>query len=93
MAKSGRTLEVTLEPTSGTLNQVVAWLNGVPVIRTDGEAGSWKGTVPAAVKLETAVWGQGKATYTLTIDLPGTADDQTLVLSLTNGYHDAEYRL
>jgi hypothetical protein len=92
MAK--RKLTVKIENASGTTNRVLAWVNGYPIIHTDGQDGEWSGKIPAGkVKLETAVWGQGKAKYALTIDLPGTIDDQKIECSLTKGYYDAEYSI
>jgi hypothetical protein len=89
MAK--RDLTITIKRVSGTLTRVLAWANGYPIIVTDGGDGKWKGKIPSGkVKLETAVWGQGKAKYAVVIDLPGTANDQELQLSLSNGYHDGE---
>lgn len=92
MAK--RELTIGIKRVGGTLNRVLAWVNGYPVVVTDGQDGSWTGKIPAGkVELETAVWGAGKARYVLTIDLPGTAEDQTIELTLTGGYHDAKYTI
>lgn len=92
MAK--RELTVKVERATGTLNRILVWANDRPIIVTDGDDGEWTGNVPdGPVKLETTIWGQGKAKYTLTIDLPGTAKDQKLELALTNGYHDATYTI
>lgn len=92
MAK--RDLTIKIERSAGTLNRIIAWVNGYPIIHTDGGAGGWTGTIPdSKVTLETAVWGHGPAKYALTIDLPGTLDDQKLECTLTEGYHDAEYKI
>lgn len=89
-----RDLTIKIEPTTGTFNRIIAWLNGYPVIHSNGEASDWAGTIPGGkVKLETAAWGQGSASYTLTIDLPGTMDDQKLECKITEGYYDAEYTI
>jgi len=88
-----RELKLKIERSSGTVNRILAWLNDYPVVAENGSKGSWKGTVPGVVRLETVVYGQGSAKYKLTIDLPGTAEDQSLECSLTNGYHNAEYKL
>ena len=91
---ANRNLSIKVEGVKGTFNRILVWANGDPIIHTDGEAGDWSGKIPTGkVKLETAVWGQGKARYALTIDLPGTMDDQKLECSLTNGYHDAVYTI
>lgn len=88
-----RALQIKIEPVAGTLNQLIVWLNGTPVIRTNGKAGEWNGTLGDRVTLEVAAWGQGSAKYRLTIDLPGTADDQKLEFTLTAGYHDAQLQI
>ncbi len=93
MASKKRVLRIKMERVSGTVNQFLAWLNGYPVIGPGTPKNEWKGTVPEKVHLETVVYGQGSAKYKLTIDLPGTAKDQSLVLQLTKGYHCAEYDL
>ena len=89
-----RDLMIKIEPSTGTFNRIIAWVNGHPAIHTDGDAGAWTGKIPEGkVKLETAVWGHGAAKYTLSIDLPGTLDDQKIQCTLTNGYQDAEYTI
>jgi hypothetical protein len=89
-----RDLTIKIEPSTGTFNRIIAWVNGYPAIHTDGEAGEWTGKISdGKVKLETAIWGQGAAKYTLAIDLPGTLNDQKFECTLTNGYQDAEYTI
>jgi len=62
------------------------------VERTTGKA-TYTGDVPDPVELKVRVWGIDDAQYRLGIDLPGTADDQALTLTLSEGYHELELSL
>ena len=92
-----RDLTISMEPVSGTCNRFYAF-----VIASDQEDERWiaadgskkrlhTGRVrDSQIKIKTRVWGIGHASYKLTIDLPGTAKDQSLQLTLNDGYHEAE---
>ena len=89
MAKTAkRKLTLSIEQVSGTFNIFHVWLNGYPVIKTNGSKGDWTGTVPDSVSLEVVAYGIGSASYSLNIDLPGTANDQKLQFQLKEGYHE-----
>jgi hypothetical protein len=91
-----RSLTISMEPVIGMSNRFYAF-----VILPDQEP-RWiaangdkkrtkKGQVPDyPIKIKTRVWGIGNAVYKLTIDLPGTAEDQSIELKLNNGYHETE---
>lgn len=95
MPTTTRKLKVTLEGTSGTINKFLAFVDGRMILNANGGA---KKTVPVDIKntqvrLKVRVTGINDAKYKLTIDLPGTADDQTLEFQLTGGYHETEITL
>lgn len=91
MSGPKRNLTLEIEGTTGTFNIFHAWLNGYSVIQTNGTKGTWEGTIPSKetkVTLEVVAYGTGTSSYTVKIDLPGTADDQNLTFSLRGGYHE-----
>jgi len=67
-----------------------AWLNGYSVIMTKGKKGSWEGSVPAKgnVELEVVAYGNGDATFSITVDLPDSSDDQKHEIKLQGGYRE-----
>jgi hypothetical protein len=80
-----------MSPDSGSITKFYAFLDGVRVIDADGnQTAHYQGQVSASVKLKVRVFGIADARYNLGIDLPGTADDQSLTLALTGGYHELE---
>lgn len=92
-----RDLTISMEPVEGTCNRFYAFVISSDLsthrwIAADGnKKRSKSGQVSAfQVKIKTRVWGIGSATYKLTIDLPGTANDQSINLTLTEGYHETE---
>lgn len=87
-----RTLTIALRAVSGAINRFYAFLDGRKVIAADGtdQPSHSEAVSLAAVKLQVRVFGIGSARYELTIDLPGTADDQKLTLSLSGGYHELD---
>jgi len=87
-----REFTLTLEPASGGISLFYAFINGVMVIQSDGtKKRSWSGKIPnAQVKLKIRVIGIGNASFKLGIDLPGTAEDQSLTLILNGGYYETE---
>jgi HSP20 family molecular chaperone IbpA len=94
-AAMARRLTIRLQPLSGTVERFYAFVDCKKRIAADGtEAASWSGDVPddeAVVKVR--VFGVGKAKYRVSIDLPGTADDQNLDLWLDQGYGELELRI
>jgi hypothetical protein len=90
-----RTLTIDMKPEAGTINRFYAFLDGVRVIHADGTAAAHYqdevATTP--VRLKVRVWGIADARYSLGIDLPGTANDQKLTLSLSGGYHELELHI
>ena len=90
-----RTLKLTMSPVAGTVHRFYAFVDGRRVIDADGTSpAQWTGPVgDDTVHIRTRVFGVGTAKYTLSIDLPGTAQDQSLTLELTGGYHEADYNI
>lgn len=85
-----RQLTVTLQAVSGGIHLMEAKVNDIFVISVaNGMQGRWDGTILGiSVKLEVRVFGIGNATFRLGIDLPGTADDQSLTLKLSGGFYE-----
>jgi len=90
-----RKLTLSLEPVAGGITLFYAFLNDKKVIQADGtKKVQWTGEVPTSqVKLKVRVMGIDNAQYKLSIDLPGTANDQSLTLNLEGGYHEIEILL
>jgi len=90
-----RDFTLTLQPISGGLTMFYAFINGVKVIQSDGtKKRSWSGKIPEAqVRIKIRVVGIDNASFKLGIDLPGTADDQSLTLKLQGGYYETEITL
>lgn len=89
-----RHLKLELKPKAGGLLKFYAFLNGHLVIVADGDGGKYEDDVPVAeLRLKVRVFGMADAQYTLGIDLPGTANDQSLTFQLTKGYHELELRI
>jgi hypothetical protein len=89
-----RSLTIKLTAAAGQIHRFYAFLDGKRVIAADGDtAVTYTGEAPDKVTLKVRVWGIGDAQYTLAIDLPGTSNDQSLTLSLTEGYHELELTL
>ena len=94
LEQSARSLTLTLSASDGTINRFYAFLDGKKVMAADGSApATYTGDVPDPVELKVRVWGIDDAQYRLGIDLPGTADDQALTLTLSEGYHELELSL
>ncbi|MCE7068244.1 hypothetical protein [Dyadobacter sp. CY326] len=90
-----RDFTLTLEPVSGGITLFYAFVNGVKVIQSDGtEKRAWNGTISLAqVRIKVRVVGIGNASFNLGIDLPGTAEDQSLTLKLHDGYYETDILL
>lgn len=90
-----RDFTLTLEPVSGGLTLFYAFINGVKVIQSDGtKKRTWSGKIPdAQVRIKIRVVGIDNASFKLGIDLPGTADDQSLTFHLQGGYYETEITL
>ena len=89
-----RDFTINLEATSGMIDLFYVFLNDIKVIQSLGtKKPKWSGKVPNSIRIKVRVVGKGKATFKLGIDLPGTADDQSLTLTLTDGYYETEISL
>ncbi len=94
-AGMARHLTIKMEPVQGTIERFYAFVGPLKRIADDGtRERSWCGDVPdEELRLKVRVFGIGAAKYRLSIDLPGTVDDQDLVLSLRDGYGELELRI
>ncbi|MDJ1483594.1 hypothetical protein QNI16_24055 [Cytophagaceae bacterium YF14B1] len=90
-----RDFTLSLEPVSGGLTMFYAFINGVKVIQSDAtKKRTWSGKIPdAQVRIKIRVVGIDNASFKFGIDLPGTADDQSLTLKLQEGYYETEITL
>lgn len=89
-----RKLGIGIKPISGGLNKFVVFVNNRKVISGNGnKSHGWSGEVGDLVNIKVRAYGIGEAQYQLTIDLPGTADDQNLTFTLNGGYHEAEFNV
>jgi len=90
-----RTITVSLEPVAGGITLFYAFVNGEKVIQEEGNKKRvWKDKIPnSQAIIKVRVVGVGRAKYKLGIDLPGTANDQSLTFSLEGGYHETEILL
>lgn len=90
-----RNFKLTLEPVAGGITMFYAFVNGSKVIQAEGGTKrSWSGKVSdAQIKVKIRVVGIGKAEFRVGIDLPGTADDQSLTFKLEGGYYETEFTL
>jgi len=90
-----RRLTIRLQPVSGTVERFYAFVDCRKRIAADGiETASWSGEIEDhGAILRVRVFGVGRAKYRLAIDLPGTADDQSLELWLDQGYGELELRI
>lgn len=90
-----RSLTIAMKAVSGTINRFYAFLDGHRVIAADGntEPSLSRDVSMSPVTLRVRVFGIDRASYELSIDLPGTADDQNLKLQLFEGYHELNLSL
>jgi hypothetical protein len=90
-----RSLTLTLEPVSGSLTLFYAFVDGVKVIQSDGtKKRTWKGEIPdKQVKIKIRVTGINNAAFKVGIDLPGTANNQSLTFQLQGGYYETDISL
>jgi HSP20 family molecular chaperone IbpA len=89
-----RSLTLKMAPVDGTIERFYAFVDGKKRISHDGNAErKWSGTIDDDTRIKLRVFGIGNARYRVTIDLPGTADDQTLQLRLDGGYSELELRI
>lgn len=93
--KEQRDLSLALEPVLGSITMFYAFINGTKVIQSDGtKKRTWSGKIPLSqVKIKVRVTGIDDATFKLGIDLPGTANDQSLTLKLDGGYYETSITL
>lgn len=93
--EASRNFTLTLEPVSGGLTLFYAFINGIKVIQSDGtKKRTWTGKIPdAQVRIKIRVVGIDNASFKLGIDLPETADDQSLTFKLQGGYYETEITL
>lgn len=87
-----RTLTLKLAPVDGTIERFYAFVDCNKRIAHDGhEERTWTGAIDdSGTRVKVRVFGIGNAKYRLTIDLPGTADDQRIELRLDGGYGELE---
>ncbi len=87
-----RQLTLKLEPIQGTIERFYAFVECNKTIADDAtQPRSWTGAIAddeSTIKLR--VFGVGTAQYKVTLDLPGTLADQSLILSLDRGYSELE---
>lgn len=90
-----RIFTLTIEPVSGGLTMFYAFINGIMVIQSDGsKKRTWSGTIPdSQIGIKIRIVGIDNACFKLGIDLPGTAEDQSLTLQLKGGYYETEITL
>lgn len=90
-----RKLALKLEASQGTINRFYAFVDHKRVIAAEGtDKPEWSGNVPdSGVQIRLRIWGIGSATFKLSLDLPGTANDQNLELQLDGGYHESDYTI
>lgn len=90
-----RSLTLKMAPVDGTIERFYAFVDCKKRISHDGDKErSWTGTVDDDdTRIKLRVFGIGNARYRVTIDLPGTADDQRLDLRLSGGYGELELRI
>lgn len=90
-----RKFSLSLEAISGSISLFYASINSIPVIQADAtKKRTSAGKIPdAQVRIKIRVVGIGKASFKLSIDLPGTANDQSLTLTLNNGYYETDITL
>ncbi len=90
-----RSLTLKMAPLDGTIERFYAFVDCKKRIAHDGDKErSWSGTVDDAdTRVKLRVFGIGSARYRVTIDLPGTANDQALELQLDGGYGELELRI
>jgi len=87
-----RILSLRLEAVSGTIERFYAFVDGKKRVVADGTApATWVGEIEDdSVQVKIRAFGVGSAKFRLTIDLPGTLDDQALELWLDQGYGEME---
>jgi hypothetical protein len=90
-----RKLKISLEKVEGAINLFYAFVNRTRVIAAEGNhPASWEGSVDdGEVTLKIRVLGIDAASYKLSIDLPGTANDQEITFQLEGGYHECKMRI
>jgi len=93
--KATRDFTLTLEPVMGSITMFYAFLNGVKIIQSDGtKKRVWSGKIPdAQVRIKIRIVGINNASFKLGIDLPGTVDDQCLILKLQGGYYEMDINI
>jgi HSP20 family molecular chaperone IbpA len=90
-----RSLTLKMAPVDGTIERFYGFVDCKKRISHDGDQErSWTGPIDDDdTRIKLRVFGIGNARYRVTIDLPGTADDQTLELRLSGGYGELELRI
>jgi hypothetical protein len=90
-----RKLTLKLETVQGTINRFYAFVEHKRVIAAEGtDKPEWSNNVPdSRVQIRLRAWGIGSAVFKLSLDLPGTANDQNLELQLDGGYHESDYTI
>lgn len=89
-----RKISLEIKPIEGGLNKFIAFVGNKKVISgSANKERAWSGEVDDKVHLRVLVFGIENAKYEVTIDLPGTADDQKIVFKLNSGFHEAEFTI
>lgn len=90
-----RTFTISLESIAGTIHLFYAFINGIRIIADDAsQKRTWSGVIPdSEIRVKIRVLGIGNARFKMEIDLPGTAEDQSITFNLTNGYYETEIHL
>lgn len=90
-----RKLTVRLRALSGTIERFYAFVDCKKRIVADGIGdATWSGEVTDdEVTLRVRVFAVGRAKYRLGVDLPGTADDQSIELWTDQGYGEVELKI
>jgi hypothetical protein len=93
-AAQPRQLKLSLSAVAGNIDRLFAWIDGKLVINVAKRTGEWEGVVsPSDTRIQIMVVGIGAAQYKVDLDLPGTANDQSIQYSLKGGFHEAEFVL
>ena len=87
-----RTLTISLKPLSGGLSLFYVFINGKKVIAAKAtKKVKWTGEIPeAGTRIKITVIGTDDASFSVSIDLPGIANDQSMVFNLKGGYFETE---
>lgn len=84
-----RDVTVKFSPKTGTFDRFYVFVDGTKEAGFAAEGGEWEGELgPSPSTLKVRVFGQGKAEYMLTVDVPGDANDLSAKRTLVDGYDE-----